>query len=569
MVLSVLLSFKLLHTFNQNSIETVHSAKVRFQLDEVESQIKDLIYIRSESKLAKEMAFSIPEIQVIEKQLLVLEQALLKLDEKLIRLDNVKKKWVQVRNNSLPDRIGLMHELDLLHRAINTSSMASIAEKEKIAVRHVSSLTMVRISIGVLILLTILLAMYSEKQAQYKRDELFKLIQESELKALEASRAKTMFLAIASHELRTPLNGMIGLAELLRRSSLPQKEASFIDSIYNSGKLLIKIINNILEFAKIESGKIELEIGEFSLKTLVDQIIAVLSANAHEKNIILNYTIDKNIPSKVEGDASRLSQIIYNLVGNAIKFTAIGSVTLRINVKSLDPENGLILNFLIEDTGIGLTPTQQEKMFLPYNIIQSKGTSGELGSGLGMAISMQLVKALGGEIKVTSELQKGSCFSFTAIFSKFSKEKVGNFEKHPLVDNDEHKNVSAIFDKENIPTILVVDDNPTNLLLAQEILDRLGAKSIGATNGAEAITEYSNGKVDLILMDCQMPVMDGYQASRELRKLGATIPIWAMTANTANEDQGKFHDAGMNGFINKPISINSLSIKLKKTLAPE
>jgi signal transduction histidine kinase/CheY-like chemotaxis protein len=560
MICSVTLSIGLLQTITKNGIETIHSAKVRLKLDDVESQIKDLIY-------SFEMpSFSQSKIQAIDEQLKILEEKLADKEQNLLAINDVKQKWDQLKKISPPDKLGMIHELDLLHRAITTTALADIAKKEKVAENYITNLMVIRIVIGILIFLMILLAMYDEAQKRKQRDEMFLLLQESEKKAVEASRAKTMFLAIASHELRTPLNGIIGLSELLRKSGLPEKETHFIDNIYNSGKSLMKIINNILEFSRIESGKIELENADFNLSAAVFQIITTLSVKAHEKNLDLNFIIDKDVPSKLYGDASRLSQIIYNLVGNAIKFTAVGSVILKVKVQSIDPKKGLCLVFSVEDTGVGLTLEQQQKIFLPYNIVQSKGTSGEMGSGLGMAISMQLAKALGGELKVTSVLQKGSCFTFTAIFSKFSNEIIGEIELQHQEYLNEHKAITSIFNKENVPMILVVDDNPTNLLMAQEMLERLGAKIVTATNGREAITEYLNQKIDLILIDCQMPVMDGYEATSELRKLGAKIPILAMTANTSIEDQAKFFDCGMNGFITKPFSIKQLINDLTKIL---
>jgi signal transduction histidine kinase/CheY-like chemotaxis protein len=404
------------------------------------------------------------------------------------------------------------------------------------------------------------------EETEKKLSRLEQKVRESDLKAVESSRSKTMFLAIAGHELRTPLIGMIGFADLLRKSNLAEKETSYADNIYYSGKALLKTLNNTMEYAKIELGQIELENAEFDLAELFSQIISTLLIKAQEKKISLNYFIDKDVPRKVYGDSSRLSQIIYNLVGNGIKFTAVGSVTLRVKVLSIDPANCLHLHFLVEDTGVGLSIEQQQKIFLPFNIIQSKKQSAEEGPGLGLAISMQLAKAMGGEIHVSSELGNGSCFSFITIFSQYSQEKVGEAEltRGPVLA--EHNTIVPIFGKENMPTIMVVDDNETNLLMAQAILEKLGAKTIVATNGKEAIYENSKSKVDLVLMDCQMPVMDGFVTTRELRKQKVTIPILAMTAYTAREDQENCFNAGMNGFIAKPVSIKLLANELKKSL---
>ena len=407
----------------------------------------------------------------------------------------------------------------------------------------------------------------SVKDLDQKRLDYENKIRESERKAIESSRSKTMFLAVAGHELRMPLVGIIGLAELLRKSNLQEKETAFADNIYYSGKALLKTLNNTLEYAKIESGQIELENAEFNLPDLISQIVSTLIVKAKEKKISLNYIIDKDVPKKVFGDSSRFSQIIYNLVGNAIRFTAVGSVILKIKVLSIDPSNCLHLLTMVEDTGVGIAIDQQQKNFLPFNIVQAKRVKGDDGSGLGLAISMQLAKAMGGEIQVKSKLGEGSCFSFETIFSKYSQEKVGEIVQQEAPSDAGHNMISNIFSKENMPTILVVDDNETNLLMAQAILEKLGAKTLVATNGKEAIYENSNSKIDLILMDCQMPVMDGFTATRELRKQHVNIPILAMSAYTAHEDQENCINAGMNGFIPKPISIKLLSSELRKELA--
>jgi signal transduction histidine kinase/CheY-like chemotaxis protein len=567
LVSSLIVTIKTLHNSNANGIEIVNSAYVRVNLDDVESKIKDMIYGNHEDINSGDLAFSQQKILDVEEQLLLVHEILKGRPEEFKVFGAVEQKWQQIKKQSFPHRIDMMYELDILRRTINKFALADITHRKDLAEKEMKFLLLLRIATGSLALVLIILAIYLEMLETKDRNAMFKLLEESEKKALEASRAKTMFLAIASHELRTPLNGIIGLSELLRKSGLPDKEIKFIDNIYNSGKSLLKIINNILEFARIESGKIELENAEFSLSTVIYQIITSLSVKANEKNIVLDYIIEKDVPKKIFGDSSILSQIIYNLIGNAIKFTVVGSVTLKIKVHLIDSLNRLHLNFSVEDTGLGLTEEQQKKIFLPYSILQSKGTNGEVGAGLGLAISMQLAKALGGEIQVTTELQKGSCFSFTAIFEKYSHDNLGNAEQEQIKYLDEHEKIKAIFDEKNMPTILVVDDNPTNLLMAQEMLERLGARSATATNGKEAIEEYSKTKVDIILMDCQMPVMDGFLATRELRKLGVTIPILAMTANVSGEDQAKCLDAGMNGFIIKPISINLLSNDLLKIFA--
>lgn len=569
MIISVVITIDTLHTISINGMETVKAANVRVRLDSIETQIKDMLYNQEISKNVSDPIFSEGKIIAIDKQLNYFEQLLTGREKELELIQSIKKHWIKLKEHGFHDKTQMMYQIDLLHRMIDMVELKDISERQELDEKYISFLISIGVISGSLAFILILFALYFEKNVLKQKNQLLVSLQDSEKKAQEASKAKTMFLAVAGHELRTPLNGIIGLSELLRKSNLPEKENQFIDNIYHSGRSLLKIINNILEFAQIESGKIQFEYADFSLSAVVHQIVTSLSIKAHQKNINLSYVIDKNVPQKIYGDASRLSQVIYNLIGNAIKFTAIGSVTLKIKVLSIDKDNSLILHFIVEDTGIGMSPEKLKKLFLPFNSVQSQGTSGEIGSGIGLAISMQLVKAMGGEIQVKSEQGNGSVFSFTAKFSKFSRETIGEIEQQQLQYPDEHQEIKPIFNKDNCPTILVVDDNSTNLLMAQAMIEKLGAKTIPATNGKEALYEFSNNKIDLILMDCQMPVMDGFEATRELRKQKITIPIIAMTANTAYEDQDKCFEAGMNGFIAKPISISLLANDLAKTLIPE
>lgn len=569
MIVSVAIIIDTLNTISENGMETIKSANVRVRLDSIETQIKEMLYHPAKVEALPDPANTQDQINAIDKQLISFEEQLAGRDKELELVNSIKTQWAQVKEHSIPDKIRMMYQIDLLHRMIDMVALKDIADRKKVDERYISFLITLSVTSGLLAFFLILLTLYLEKKESSVKNQMLATLKESEKKAQEASKAKTMFLAVAGHELRTPLNGIIGLSELLRKSNLPEKEKQFIDNIYYSGKSLLKLINNILEFAKIESGKVELGKADFSLSSLVYHIITSLSVKAHQKNINLSYVIDKDVPQKINGDASKLSQVIYNLLGNAIKFTAVGSVSLSIKVLAIDKDDSLELQFTIEDTGVGMSQEKLQKLFLPFNAVESQGTSGEIGSGIGLAISMQLVRAMGGEIQVKSEQGNGSTFSFTAKFSKFSKETIGEVEQQQLHYQDEHKEISPVFSKDNSPNILVVDDNPTNLLMAQAMIERLGANAIGATNGKEAIYEFTNNKIDLILMDCQMPVMDGFEATMELRKQKVNIPIIAMTANTAYEDQEKCFEAGMNGFIPKPISISQLANDLVKALIPD
>lgn len=569
MIISVAITINTLNMIVINGIETVKAANVRVRLDSIETQIKDMLSSPERFNSVKDAATSESQLVAIDKHLMFFEQELVGRERELELVHSIQNKWTQVKGRISSDLTRTMYEIDLLHRMFDMVALEDITERQKTDEKNISFLVTISVVSGVLAFLLIILTLFLEKKELKRKDQLLASLQQSEKKAQESSKAKTMFLAVAGHELRTPLNGIIGLSELLRKSNLPEKETQFIDNIYHSGKGLLKLINNILEFAKVESGKVELENADFSLTSVIHQIVTSLSVKAHQKSINLNYIIDKDVPLRIYGDSSRLSQVLYNLLGNAVKYTAVGSVTLKIRVQAIDVNNLLVLHFTIEDTGVGMSSEKLQKLFLPFNAIQSQGTSGEIGSGIGLAISMHLVKAMGGDIQVKSEQGNGSTFSFTVKFSKFSRETIGEIKQEQLQYPDEHKEITPLFTNDNTPVILVVDDNPTNLLMAQAMIEKLGAKTIPATNGKEAIYEFTNKKIDLILMDCQMPVMDGFEATRMLRKHHASIPIIAMTANTAYEDQEKCLEAGMNGFIAKPIVINLLADDLMKILIPE
>lgn len=420
----------------------------------------------------------------------------------------------------------------------------------------------------------VLALIISSLRQAYKGLTIAKLVaerakQDSELAKLEAERAnknKSSFLATISHEIRTPLNGIIGLSDVLRNMSLRTEEIKLVELIHSSGQTLLKIINDILDYSKIESGKIDLENSDFSIHDLVEQVILTLNPKASEKGIHLDFKFDENIPKFVNGDASRISQILFNLTGNAIKFTSTGSVVLKVKLEENRDDNAR-LYFSISDTGSGISLEQQKRLFLPFTQLQKIGTSGEAGTGLGLSICRQLLRVMNSEIYVESTKDSGSRFYFTLNFSKFSEEKLGsqvNFKK--IIPKVRHTAIKPIFMEGRKPMILVVEDNPTNQVTAQALLEQLGAQVILASNGYEALDLISKTKVDLIFMDCQMPVMDGFEATLRIRKNQSKIPIIAMTANASSEDSRACQDVGMNAFITKPITIAMLKKELLRWL---
>lgn len=539
--------------------------------------------------------------------------------------------------------------------------------------------------------------------------------------ALEAARAKSQFLANMSHEIRTPMNGVLGMADLLAKTALNAEQQSFVETIQVSGQGLLTLINDILDFSKLEAGKMLLEIVEFDLTKAVDNVVELLAEKAQEKGIELIAWIDRDVPRKLQGDPTRLRQILINLAGNAIKFTASGEVVVRVSVNSQLPDNDRIdMRFAVKDTGIGIAPEDQKKLFQSFSQVDASTTRQYGGTGLGLAICKQLVEMMGGAIGVDSEVGRGSTFCFTAILGNLStpgteyvreelKEQrllvadghatYGEFvdyhasgwgmevdratsasaatekilasvaEKRPynvvlldiempaidetieqlidgdidlsqtkliasatrdrqeeakrflalgfvgyliqpiteskllerivaavtgrfqesdsiadLVYNSESRALPVSCDREVLPLkdleldaktespkILLVEDTAINRKVVLNQLKMLGYRADVAGNGQEALDILATKHYDIVFMDCQMPVLDGYSATQQLRQREGsdrhTIAI-AMTANAMSGDREKCLAAGMDDYLSKPVDMTTLAAMLEKWSGP-
>lgn len=374
-----------------------------------------------------------------------------------------------------------------------------------------------------------------------------------------ATLAKSEFLARMSHEIRTPMNGIIGMTYLALRDSRDEKQTKYLKRIDNAAKTLLGVINDILDFSKVEAGKLQLNVSTFRLSQLLDSVYDLLSVKSQEKNIRLEFHVEEGVPDILEGDPLRLSQICINICSNALKFTNEGSVSLRVAPRERGP-GGVLLLFSIADTGIGIGDKTRDTIFESFSQADGSTTRRYGGTGLGLAISKSLVELMGGTIWLESEIGRGSTFYFTALFRP-GREK--NLEDEPGdgLPPDSQPALPAL-------DVLLVEDNDLNQEIAKGILEGMGMQTAIADNGAEAVRLWREREFDLVLMDIQMPLMDGFSATRAIRESGtkhaADVPIIAMTANALAGDREKSLKAGMNDHITKPLDVRELRETLRK-----
>ncbi|HZH95859.1 MAG TPA: response regulator, partial [Flavisolibacter sp.] len=385
----------------------------------------------------------------------------------------------------------------------------------------------------------------------FERKRVEEEMQRSKALAESSAKAKEDFVANMSHELRTPLSAILGFTELLKKTTLSIEQAEYLEAINSSGNSLLSIINDILDLSKLDAGKLGIENIPFNIPELMHSLQTMFSAKAAAKNLRLSVTADAALNYSVYGDPMRLTQILINLIGNGLKFTEKGGLDLRCNIES-ETEKEAEICFRLKDTGIGIPSDKLQSIFERFTQADTNITRSHGGTGLGLAISKQLIELLGGTIDVSSEPGVGTEFSFALWYAKAPSA--------PSVTKGAFQTLPSF---NSVKKILVVEDNPLNQKLTSIILKNNGFEYLLAENGSEAVQLVKENKVDVILMDIQMPVMDGYQATCIIRDdLQISTPIIAMTAHALAGEKEKCIEQGINDYLPKPFSEAELLAKL-------
>jgi PAS domain S-box-containing protein len=471
----------------------------------------------------------------------------------LRREERIGGRWYMISERRTADggAAGVYSDIDTLKR-----NEEKLRANEEILNRYISDLEESRARV--------------EEQSQ-RLAELAEMYASERAKADAANEAKSHFLAMMSHELRTPMTGVKGMIDLLQRTPMTKEQERYVDTLRRSADALLTLLNDILDYSKIEAGRLTIEHTDFDLRGLCDEVLALFSDKALERATVLRARIDPDVPATLIGDPTRLRQILSNLVGNAVKFTDKGFIEVRIQRDRTQAESGLRLRFEVEDTGIGLSEEQIGRLFNAFVQADASTTRKYGGTGLGLAICRRLVEAMNGEIGVVSTPGEGSTFWFTILVGQVDSGGADGGEAEPAADADAVPGEAPAAASDRI-RVLLAEDNPVNRMLIVSMLTGMGYQVDAVENGLQAVRQISRdpGCYDLVLMDMQMPEMDGPTATRTIREMpepACRLPVIALTANASPEHRRSYLKAGLDEVLTKPIDWSRLDQVLRGLVA--